>query len=90
MANDPVWWNLDLFLAEIISRNLRDYIHNSAGSPGEYTEEQWKNKLSGIATKLESYESNKFSGDADRQKFITEQAQEAMRDLADVFPGLWD
>lgn len=86
----PVWINLDLFLAEVIARNLRDYIDNSAGSPGEYTDEQWNAKLSGITTKLEAYLNRFDILDAAKEAFVVSQAKEAMHDLADIFPALWD
>lgn len=87
---EPNWLNLDLFLAEIIAANLRDYIKNSAGAPGEYTEEQWNTKLNGIATKLEAYLNRFDIEQPDKETFIVQQAKEAMHDLADIFPALWD
>ena len=86
---EPVWWNLDVFLAEQIARNLRDYVAKSAGSPGQYTEEQWKTKLSSIATRLEAYQTHK-SMSLEQGQFITKSAQDALHELAEVFPGLWD
>jgi hypothetical protein len=87
---DPVWWNLDSFLAETIALNLRDYIKHSAGAPGEYTEEQWFAKLDSIATRLEAYLNRFDSADLEVDRVLVESAKEAMHELADVFPALWD
>ncbi len=87
MAGNPAWWNLDLYFAEIISVNLRDYATNSQSVPSGYTKTQWSNKLTSIANRLEAYKALKFS---DKDAEVTENAKKAMHELAEIFPHLWD
>ncbi len=83
----PKWWNLDLYFAEIISSNLRDFIANSHTIPFGMSESEWKAKLDSIASRLEKYKT--IFEPEDKSEDI-ENAQQAIRDLADIFPRLWD
>jgi hypothetical protein len=85
---DPKWWNLDLFLAEIIAINLRDYARNNKSYPGEYTAESWKSKLDSIATRLEAYK-HRFEAPVALEQHLVNEARAAMHELAEIFPGLW-
>lgn len=87
----PEWWNLDIFLAQTIAEKLRNFISNSCGHPGEYTQESWEQKLESIVTRLERY-SQKFELDLgfDEEFEIVKAGQEALHELADIFPALWD
>lgn len=84
----PDWWNLDLYLAEHISTKLREFLANSQGHPSEFTEYEWDAKLSSIADRLEEYNKNKFN--VGNTIELMENAKSAMRELADIFPYLWD
>lgn len=82
--------NLDLYLAEHIARRLEEFRVHSLGHPSNYTEESWNAKLRGIITKLNVY-STKFDTDTlDKELEVTRAGQEAMREIADIFPNLWD
>ena len=86
---DPKWWSLDMFLAEIIALNLRDLARNGTAHPGEYTPQAWKDKLNSIATKFEAYQ-ERLDVSSEAELFIVAEVKQAMHDLADIFPALWD
>jgi hypothetical protein len=84
-ADTPRWWNLDLYLAGVISYELRDYIKNAGERVIIDVDE-----LTDIADKLERYK-DKFNADnslGDETR-LTREGQEAMRKLAEIFPTLW-
>lgn len=87
---DPIWWNLDLHLAEFIASSLRTFIASYHGAPSQCTKEQWDKKLESIASRLEAYVSYKFNPNLELERLSTEQAKEALREFADIFPYLWD
>ena len=82
----PAWWNLDVYLSEVISNSLRDYQRNSSSYSGT-NKEAWEAKLTSIADRLEAY-TNKLQSDDEAE--VTRQGQQALHDLAEIFPQLWD
>ncbi len=90
VAPAPAWWNLDMYFADVISNNLRDYIRNSQSHPGDTTSEEWKAKLDSIATRLEAY-THKFDAPSPAAEVkLVRDAQDAMHEVAEIFPSLWD
>ncbi len=86
----PAWWNLDMYFADIISNNLRDYIRNSQSHPGDTTLAEWKAKLDNIAARLEAY-THKFDAPSHAAEAkLVKDAQDAMHEVAEIFPSLWD
>lgn len=87
----PPWVNLDLTIAEFIAKNLEEFKNKDSGHPGECTKERWDAKLNSIIVRLERY-ATRFDdpelGIAG-ENFIVTEGQEAMRELADIFPALW-
>lgn len=84
----PVWWNLDLYLADHISAKLQEFLANSQGHPSDFTEEEWNSKLYSIAARLEAYSLDKFNVGNNTE--LMENAKSAIAELADIFPYLWD
>jgi intein-encoded DNA endonuclease-like protein len=87
VVGDPAWWNLDMYLADVIAHNLRDYARNSSTFPSNYSQQEWKSKLNSIAERLEIYYIRRFQENEEQR---TNDAKAALRELADIFPYLWD
>lgn len=90
VAADPIWWSLDMFLADVIAHHLRDYIKHADTVPLEMDKEAWDKKLDSIAIRLEAYKNRLTVANPEAELYLTEQARAAMHDLADIFPKLWD
>lgn len=89
-AEAEIWMNLDIELAKFIVVGLRQFCDNSNGYPDNYSSyEDWVSRLNSIANRLEVY-TQRFSYDMGTELEILRMGQEAMRELADVFPALWD
>lgn len=83
--------NLDVFFAGMLAKKLKDFKDREAGYPAGYGNlESWHVKLYSIIVPLELY-SQKFDLNLgwNEEKALTEAAQQAIKDLADIFPCLW-
>jgi len=89
VTSGPAWWNLDIYLAEVISFQLREFIRNAGGHPSGMTEEEWKSQLSSIAERLEKYSKKFDTASFAEEMAITVEGQQAMKELAEIFPALW-
>ena len=87
---NPVWWNLDLFLADTISSRLKEFVTNTVSFPAGSTKDEWEEKLISIATRLDNYKSRFEVSSLEKETKLTVDAKEAMHELADVFHMLWD
>ena len=52
---DEDLWNLDYFLAGVISKSMRELIKQKHGYPAEMTEEEYDRRLTKIAEGFEGY-----------------------------------
>jgi hypothetical protein len=87
--SNPELWNLDHTIAKFISEHLRAFVANGHGYPAEMTFEQWHAKLDGIATRLERY-MDRLDLEMDQELEVVRAGQEAMHELAEILPALWD
>jgi hypothetical protein len=87
--SSPELWNLDISLANHIAKKLREFATYNHGHPGNMTEREWKDKILGIATRLERY-TERLDFPFELENEIVLEGQRAMKDLADILPSLWD
>lgn len=86
-------WNLDSYVARVVSGGVRQLITELHGWPGEpMTFEEWKGILDTIATGFEAHLAldDVPYGDDDRRADLERQWQEGSRLFVEWFGGLWD
>lgn len=88
--NLPEWANLDCLLAKLIAEKLQLFREKTNGFPINYSSaDEWDNKLNSIIVRLESYP-EKFQHAYDIERELEQAGVQAIRELADIFPQLWD
>jgi len=80
--------NLDTHLAEYVAEKLKEFSELEAGYPAGSSLQEWRAQLNKIIVPLQRY-SNKFDYSFEEELEITNAGQQAMRELASIFPGLW-
>ncbi len=88
--SSPEMWNLDISLADHLAKKLREFAANSHGHPENMTEQEWKDKILGIAVRLERYTERFDFNSMELEHEVVVAGQEALKDLANIFPALWD
>lgn len=84
------WINAENYIAGIIAMAARKFAFEGVGYPGYMTEEEWPEVLKTIYEPLEAYCNMDGCESSERQRELTENAQEAIRAFADYMPHFWD
>jgi len=79
-------WSLDSYLAKLIGSSIASLRNHGHGYPSDITLEQWDDVLTRISEPLLAY--HKHWDDYDNR--YIEEAQQALRLLAEHFPSCWD
>jgi hypothetical protein len=77
-----------MHFAEYIAGKLKEFSELEVGYPAGSSSEEWKAQLNKIIIPLERY-AHKFNYGFEQENEITYAGQQAMRELADIFPALW-
>lgn len=83
--------NFDAYLAKIISEGLDHLAKNGHGFPdGLYEEGAWATKLAELAEKFNHYAYHSWNGTQIIDEDFVPRLDQMFRELAEVFPHLWD
>lgn len=82
-------WNLDISIAAHLAGKLQEFAEHTNSHPGTLSLEQWRDKILGIAVRLERY-AERLDMPFEMEGEIVKAGQEALKELAVIFPALWD
>jgi hypothetical protein len=85
----PELWNLDISLADYLASRLREFAASSNGHPDTMSAKDWQDKILGIAVRLERY-AQRLELSFEMENEVVKAGQAALKELADIFPALWD